>query len=277
MKFYTYILLLLAIAIPQGIFASELRINPVDSTVNQGEFVFVDIELNATEAVNAFSGDIVFDSEYLQLDRLLDGTTIISNWIERPELIEGNKIRMAGIITGGWYGTEARLLRLVFMTKKEGVTVVKAESLELLRHDGVGSEAQIIPVDAKITITGVDDGNAATAIQEADVYPPSLTFHDIVTIHAVDGKRRALITEFSDSEGGVESVQVSVAGREWEDVLGPYIFDNSWWRREVLVKAVDRSGNEEVFDVGPVGWLTWWHGIVVVIIIYLCFLFIRKK
>ncbi len=133
---------------------ADMRIEPATKAVKVGDFIDIQIVVTSSVPVNAFTGEIVFDSNIIEVVSIDYNTSIANLWVTEPWYNKAeNTIQFAGGTTNpnGFIGSDT-LLTARLKTKQEGVTGVRLENARILQHDGFGTDV-VLPeqVDALFT------------------------------------------------------------------------------------------------------------------------------
>lgn len=133
----------------------SVTLEPINGTLIIGETFVTTLTVDSSVPVNAFQGLLVFDPDKLTVTSIDYNTSIADLWAEEPWYSNGNgTINFAGgtTIPGGFVGKEP-LITITFTAKNPGETVVKVENIQVLQHDGLGTEASVTtPLDALFSI-----------------------------------------------------------------------------------------------------------------------------
>lgn len=122
-----------------------MMIDPLQASTKAGGAFTIDVVVSATTPVNAFAGEVQFDSDILSVVKIDYNNSIADLWAKVPWYQNGEgTINFAGgtTVTGGFTGSGS-LLTVTFATKKTGVTNVVISSAQILKHDGYGSNTTV--------------------------------------------------------------------------------------------------------------------------------------
>lgn len=122
-----------------------LSLSPQSATVDIGAVLPIDIVVTATEPVNAFTGDIIFNNEVFSVDRIEYNTSIAELWVTEPWYSKAdNTVYFAGGTTkeGGFVG-DGVLMTLYLKAERDGFVNVSLEHARILRHDGLGTDVPL--------------------------------------------------------------------------------------------------------------------------------------
>lgn len=162
---------------------TEMFINPQSGVITLDEEFTVSVLVNSSIPVNAFSGQLNYNPEILEVNEIEYNTSIADLWVEEPWYSNGDgTIQFAGGTTalGGFTG-EGTLLKISFTPIAIGKASLDLESARVFMHDGFGTEANLAEsVDALFTIAAIE--SQAKLILDTDskgkisVVPETTTF-----------------------------------------------------------------------------------------------------
>jgi len=116
----------------------------------------VNLHLTASEAVNVFTGILLFDTAQLEIAAIDYNTSVADLWAEEPWYNNGEgTLTFTGGITrpGGFTGTED-IIRVTFKPKALGESIITMNNIRILKHDGLGTDAPVpSPLETIFTIT----------------------------------------------------------------------------------------------------------------------------
>lgn len=134
-----------------------MQLSPEIATIAVGDTTDISVVVESPVAVNAFSGEVVFDSNVFEVASISYNTSIANLWVEEPWYNRSdNSVYFAGGTTapGGFTGRGA-LLTISLRALQPGDVEVALEDIRILLHDGLGTDAEIQePLDSVFTATG---------------------------------------------------------------------------------------------------------------------------
>jgi hypothetical protein len=134
---------------------TSIYIEPTELTIEEDMDFTIDVIVESDEAVNAFAGVLEFDESTLTVASIDYNTSIADLWTQEPWFTKGNgTIAFAGGTTkpGGFTG-RGSLLTVTFTGKKVVTTPLTLSGTRVLKHDGLGTDAQLrTSLDALFTI-----------------------------------------------------------------------------------------------------------------------------
>ena len=293
-KFKNYLGILLIIFslffITGPVLAAQLNIESDIETINVGEKFWVDIMIDPEEeTINAIRGRVNYPQDKLSLVNISNGDSIISSWIETPD-VKNSRAVFAGIIPGGFNGilspfysgaAPGKVLSLQFLVTQGGEIEVGVDDLQVLLHDGLGTPIDTNVVDFDIIPT---ENIISSPIKEEvkDFDPPEPFLFQIIKDDNIFDNQYILIFNTQDKGSGIDHYEVQEGASDFVIAQSPYLLKNQDLDGEIIVKAIDRAGNERISRVGPPQHRTflekYWRyclGLLVVIILVLSY-FLRK-
>lgn len=137
-------------------YTTRMDLVPTAAVLTLGESFSTSVVLGADTPINAFTGVITFDPAQLQVAKIDYNTSIADLWAEEPWYKNGEgTIHFAGGTTdsGGFTG-EGMILTITFRSIGAGDASVRITNASVLRHDGRGTEATLLPpIDGLFTVS----------------------------------------------------------------------------------------------------------------------------
>ena len=136
-------------------FPAAMYIAPVNATIAQGDTQQFDIMVKSRVPANAFTGEIIFDTDKFQVTAISYNTEVADLWVDEPWYNRAsNSIYFAGGTTNpnGFIGTEA-LITVTVQALQAGNATFSLHNPRILAHDGLGNDIPLVtPLDALFTI-----------------------------------------------------------------------------------------------------------------------------
>jgi hypothetical protein len=136
-------------------FPAAMYITPVTATIAQGDTQQFNIMVKSKVPANAFTGEIIFDTDKLQVLEISYNTDVADLWVEEPWYNRtDNSIYFAGGTTdpNGFVGTQA-LITVTVQAVTSGEATFSLQDPRILAHDGFGNDIPLVtPVDALFMI-----------------------------------------------------------------------------------------------------------------------------
>lgn len=134
---------------------TSMFIKPTELVIEKDQEFKIEVFVESDEAVNAFTGILEFDETVLFVSSIDYNTSIADLWTQEPWFTKGaGTIAFAGGTTraGGFSGSGS-LLTVTFTGKNEAVAPLTLIGARVLKHDGLGTDAQLkTSLDALFTI-----------------------------------------------------------------------------------------------------------------------------
>lgn len=277
-------LIILLVVIVSGSFAlaataATLSLTTEYQTVGVGDSVVVNVELaSPEEKVNAFSGQINFNSNFFSVTAIRDGEGVVPLWVERP-VVKDQSVYFAGGIPGGLQGGDRSLFSLVLTAKQAGRALLSITEAEVYKNDGLGSRAELTIKPVTITVTNASQKITAPALVD-EIAPEDFTATINLDQNFFDGQ--AFVTFLAqDKLSGIERYEYATStGRRigadavWRTTSSPLLLGVTNPRYFVYIKAIDRAGNSLIVRA-PANLPLWWYEkiLVWIILIAVCVLF----
>lgn len=273
MKKYSlqFILLILLFTLAPQARATDFSFSSENNKLPLEEKFLVNILVDTKgQMVNAFEGEVVFPSDILQMRDVVESDSIIDFWIERPSLLDGNKISFSGIVPGGFVG-EGSLFSVIFKTKTEGESFLSTNRVRALLNDGLGTEDSVNSNIFHFEVSKDVSQDEVIKVQITDVDPPEIFSPIITKIPEIAGDDYVLIFSTKDKDSGVDYYEVKEGFLSYKKAESPYVLRNQKLDRKIIIKAVDKAGNEREITMEPVYPSSWYEkysffGIIVLVI-----------
>lgn len=254
-------------------------LDPPNISANPRDTFVVNIRIDTGgECVNAIDGKIKFDNTVLKAVDFGRGQSLISLWLAPPKIDQSaGVISFAGGIPGGYCGRIAGdpgltniLGKIVFSPTDTAITTTHigmTDDSEILLNDGLGTKAQAEYKGADVIIgTGTDTKNDWLADIRSDTTAPEPFIIELDReALAYDGKY-FIAWSTTDKQSGIDHYEVLetdpwkfgffnfLNGEKrafWTRAESPYILLDQNLRSKILVKAVDKIGNERIAELEP--------------------------
>ena len=251
-NYFIKITLLFALLVcPTGLLAAEINFDraKTEMAVDQ-QFILPLYPDTAGDVVNAFEGEINFPSNLLKVKEVRYHDSFINFWIEAPSL-QNNKIKFSGIVPGGYLGQKSLVLSIVFEALQLGSGQVFLDNSQLLLNDGAGTQA---PLELQGWNFEINDSepiilNEIKPIIDRD--PPEI-FEPILTqVVDIADEQFILIFATQDKGSGISYYEIKEGRRDWVRASSPYVLQNQNLDDEIMVKAVDKNGNQRLATLEP--------------------------
>lgn len=241
------ILFIFVIFLPKIASAATLSVHAVPAVVGVGKMVEITVLINSNVSVNAFSGALHFSQKSLKPIAVSDGNSIVSMWITHPKITAG-AITFAGVTPGGFSGKNGILFKVFFKTTSAHNAQLTLTNVQILRNDGAGTKEKVtfIPIILKISTQ-----SGATFKVPTDTVPPEPFTAILGHSPALFSGKYYLAFSTVDKSSGVDYYEVAetrlplwLMAPVWKRVTSPYVIHDQNFTSDILIKAVDRAGNE---------------------------------
>lgn len=133
-----------------------MYLNPSSGSFKIGEPIEVTLRVQSKIPTNVFAGKLKFNPEYLEVEKIDYNISVADLWAIEPWFKNGDgTLQFAGGSTdsAGFVGDE-QLLKITFRSLGKGETALELLDATILKHDGLGTEAEIIdnPIDALFSL-----------------------------------------------------------------------------------------------------------------------------
>lgn len=259
--------------------AVSVFLDPANISVNPRDTFVLNIRIDTGgDCVNAIDAKIKFDSTILKAVDFGRGQSLISLWIDSPKIDQNaGIISFSGGIPGGYCGRVSgdpgltnMLGKVVFLpigTTPAATHVEMADDSEILLNDGFGTKAQVAYHGADITIgTGTGTANAWLDEVRSDTIAPEPFIIELDREPMAYNGKYFIAWSTTDKQSGIDHYEVletdpwkfgfsffgdSEKKAFWTRTESPYVLSDQNLRSKILVKAVDKIGNEQIAEFEP--------------------------
>ena len=265
--------------------AAEVSFDTKTQEIKVNQLFEVGVFINTDEeSINAIEGKITFPRDLLEVKKVNDGNSIInfwidpvrncvSNWVEKPD-----EICFSGITPGGYNDSRGLIFSITFLAKKEGGGAIEFSGVKALRNDGQGTEAPLTISNFNFTVreTAKSTRQMPTAKEDRDL--PEDFAPQIAADPAIFEGKWFLVFAAQDKGSGIDHYEVCEGKRKCIVAESPYLLQNQNLDYEIIVKAVDKSGNERAVTI-PVRFARAWYKdyAIIAILIIAAFVYLIWK
>jgi hypothetical protein len=277
------LIFILIFSFPAQTLAAELSMTADKKEITPQTKTEISFWLNTgEEEINALEGKLVFNQDFLSVAEIDDANSIVSFWLDRPQ-VKNNSIIFSGIIPGGLWGKKELLFKITMLGKKEGVAGLFWRDIKILKNDGQGSEDLVLAKDGQIIISAaapLPPPDEEIVKAKVDSEPPEGFQPAVSSSQILFAGQNFLIFDTKDKGVGVEKFFVKETKWKflsflvpWQEAASPFVLKDQNLRSFVFVKAVDKKGNERLEILSPQNrvWYEsfWFYGIIILIIVLL--------
>jgi hypothetical protein len=259
--------------------AAFIYFEPSARELRTGDIFGVNLHVNNDpgECVNVFSIQVSYPPNLLRAMDFHTGESIITLWTSNPQIDQDNgRITFAGGLPGGYCGKvpgdpgPSNILGRIFFTVNPEIKsfpqLARLQILsdsEIYLNDGFGTQDKWQAKTAEFTIQARDPSlpirnDLLTALKE-DTVPPENFVISLGQDPSVAGGKYYLIFSTTDKQSGLDRFEVIEKKQKpgpqmqdqninWVTAKSPYILQDQSLQSIVLVKAVDKAGNERIVE-----------------------------
>jgi len=268
-------------------FATETFFGTKTQEMKAGQSFEVGVFINTdNEEINAIEGKIIFPQDLLEIKKINDGNSIINFWIEKPKSTSEGQIAFSGIIPGGYNDSRGLIFSITFLAKKEGSGAIEFNGVKALRNDGKGTEAPLTISNFQFLISNLPAGEPVPQVatpKTEDRNPPEEFTPQIAADPALFKGEWFLVFATQDKGSGIDHYEVCEGKRKCITAESPYVLQNQNLDVEIVVKAIDKSGNERDVTI-PARFARSWYKdyailaiLIIAALVYLIWKILWKK
>ena len=226
--------------------AARLYFEPQEAIMGAEKDFSVGVRIDAKNQINAISAGIFIPPEIAFVDAVL-GNSIINFWVEKPSFDESSRIlTFSGIVPGGFQGEKEPLLTIKIKTAgQEGKAILtfNKEKTKIYLHTSEGVEDSL---ELESLTLPISKGKENISVEIIDRYLPEDFKPEISRDPNVFENKWFLIFATQDKGLGVDHYEVCEKKKKCVVAESPYLLQNQDLDEEIVVKAVDKNGNERV-------------------------------
>ena len=226
--------------------AARLYFEPQEAIMGAEKDFSVGVRIDAKNQINAISVGIFIPPEIAFVDAVL-GNSIINFWVEKPSFDESSRIlTFSGIVPGGFQGEKEPLLTIKIKTAgQEGKAILtfNKEKTKIYLHTSEGVEDSL---ELESLTLPISEGKENMIVEIIDRYLPEDFKPEISRDPNVFENKWFLIFATQDKGLGVDHYEVCEKKKKCVVAESPYLLQNQDLDEEIVVKAVDKNGNERV-------------------------------
>ncbi|MBI4050163.1 MAG: hypothetical protein HY398_01810 [Candidatus Doudnabacteria bacterium] len=162
---------LFSVALAPAARAAVLYAGSAYQTVSEGESFVVDWFLDTEKVpLNTISLRLNYSPETLEAIDVAPGNSLVSLWVERPE-VRGNTLLLTGGVTGGFNASAFPVFRSTFLAKKTGNAQITMDAQSVaLASDGRGTP---VPLQFRVLNFAVTPKGVKPILITATTHPDS--------------------------------------------------------------------------------------------------------
>lgn len=281
--------LLLSVGLPlSSVSAARVYVDPEETELNRLDTFYVPVRIDSEgTCINAVTATILYDPTVLSAVDTIRGNSILTLWTEEPTIVRENdtevgRVTFSGGIPGGYCGRVAGdpgltnvLLRVAFTGVPKPLPVDATERTSLLvdpstlvyLHDGSGDAASTTVLGAELVLvqsTSTPQNEWLSDVQ-SDTIAPELFDITLVPGPSVGNPQSYIVFSTTDKQSGIDHYEVRETDPDrfgfltwlperssfFVEASSPYILRDQTLTSKIIVKAVDKNGNERVVTYTP--------------------------
>jgi hypothetical protein len=254
--------------LPLFVKGAILYFEPSKGEYHLGDTFIVDLRIDTEgECINTVKAIVSFPKDLLEAKDFSTGNSILSLWLEGPKIDQKEGlISFVGGIPGGFCGPlpgepeKPNLLgRIIFRVVSRDVPrglaeISFKEDSQVLLNDGFGTPAKLTLKEAIFTILPEKAEVPREEWQEEltkDDIPPEPFEIKISQDPSIFGGKYFIVFSTTDKQTGIDHYEVKEGKRDWKRAESPYLLEDQSLKSIILVKAVDKAGNERIAEYIP--------------------------
>jgi hypothetical protein len=187
-------------------------------------------------------------------------------------LLRGSaSVVFSGIVAGGISGRNLNLVELVFEAKESGRAKIEIdENSKVLLNDGLGTKTKLIALSQSFKILDIESlprselALLREKIKIKDNFPPEPFKIYLAKNKEIFNGKYYITFEAKDKQSGIAYYEISekpinfiflvkpdIKNLSFKKAESPYVLEDQSLRSYVVVKAVDKAGNERVEILYP--------------------------
>lgn len=256
MKKFLFLIFILFLLKANQTLASTLSVISPDSILNNKQFE-VKIELDTGGSlINSFDITVSYPKDLLKFEGYKEEGSINKSWYISPTEKNNGSINFIGIIPGGVDGVydpdkkglqPIPITKLLFSSKSNGIGEFKIINSSILENDGLGTPLVYDVNNSRISIS-ISNINENSE-NKSDNEPPFPFDIEFIESGFFSKTPSMIIFSTTDKESGIKSYQIKKTGNLWKDVTSPLAISKSLLKKDIIVRAVDYSGNERLSSI----------------------------
>jgi hypothetical protein len=262
--------------------AASLYFLPQRAQYGKGDVFKIDLMLDTKgEPINTCEAKVYFDNSHLEIVDIAKGGSLMTLWAKDPKYSkEEGAIVLIGGVPGGFNG-EGKLISIIFRAVMPGPTILSLkDGSKVLLNDGKGTSAMLEKKDATIEISSSPTVQPSDDWQEEirkDKTMPERFKIKIGQDPAVFEGKYFIVFSTVDNQTGIAFYQVKEGDSGWKTGESPYLLESQDLKGKILVRAVDKAGNERIEEYSQKDQVFYVEIIAFLIIIFSSTILFLKK
>lgn len=255
LKFLIVFFGLITFAVP--VFGAKLYLEPNQDQYYLDDSFIVEIKIDTEgEEINTVKVSLAFPQDVLEIKDFSKGSSILTLWVEEPIFSNQNGvIDFTGGIPGGYRGKDGLLGKIILKAKSGGEANIQIkENSQVLLNDGFGTPTKLNISKGIFTVLPEKLEVPTDEWKEElkkDSIPPEPFEIKISQNSTVFEGRYFLVFSTIDKQTGIDHYEIKEGGNEYKLGESPYLLEDQNLKSQILVKAVDKTGNERMAEIIP--------------------------
>jgi len=285
--------------------AAHIYIDTIHDEYHPGDTFVATVKVNnEEECINAVDISFAYDPEVLSAVDFGKGESLITLWVKEPEFeLDAGTVHFIGGVPGGYCGRIAGdpgpsniLGKLVFTVNANASDVITEITIDsdskVLLNDGRGTPALL---DASGRVLSITQSNGQPLNEWIDtVKNDTIAPQDFSIELAIDersfGGKHFIVFSTNDKQSGVDHFEIletdpnkygyeinSSKEARWVRARSPYVLKDQTLSSRIMVKAIDKAGNERVASLLPVGKNSAISAVFIAIGIFIAAIIVMRK
>ncbi len=289
-----FLFLIFCLFIPILADGAILYLEPSEGEYQPEDTFIIKVKIDiGEECINTVKADLKFSQEVLEAVDFSQGDSILTLWLESPEINQSEGlISFTGGVPAGYCGevpgspADSNLLgRIIFKVQDTNIGQAEVKFLDtsqVLLNDGLGTVDELSAKGAAYSVLQHGSGSVRDEWQQElgqDKIPPEVFEVEVHQDTLIFEGKYFITFSTTDKQTGLSHFEVKEEERDWKQEESPYLLADQSLQSIIKVKAVDMAGNERIAEYVPEipkKAFFWWI-IVVVLISVIAIICIWRK
>lgn len=241
--------------------AAILYLEPKEGSYSKGDVFLVNLMIDTErERINAAQIELLFPQEKLEVLEISKGNSIFVFWPTEPSFLnESGKISLIGGVPGGFEGKGKIIsiaFRVIFSENESTFAEINfSEENQVFLNDKLGTKTETKTQKAVFTLFSKPSEILKDEWKEEiekDKIPPEPFEITLGKDPLIFNGKYFIAFESRDFQTGIDHYEVKEGKREWRLAKSPYLLEDQTLSSKILVKAVDKAGNERISELPPI-------------------------
>lgn len=282
-----FLLIAVVISIPHTAGAVQVFLDTAENERNEADTFYVPVRIDTqNDCINTVKVEIAYNPNEISIQDIGIGDSILTLWtqfpvIQKNEGKEIGRVLFEGGIPGGYCGRvigDPGLTNILAKLVVTGVPhaqrngsatttqIVVGPETKVYLHDGIASEAPltVLGVELALAYSTSSPNNVWLSDIKKDVIAPELFEITLVEGPSVGSDRHYIVFNTTDKQSGIDHYEVLETDPDkfgfltwiskksyWIVATSPYTLRDQALHSKILVKAMDKNGNERIVTYTP--------------------------